>query len=86
MGIEGSKAHNAAKFCKKLLTDPRFVPCHSVMDVTVLEDACRWDYCSCSKGDPTECACETMNVYVRECLHKGVKALANWRDEQTCRK
>lgn len=80
--VKGTKA---AKFCKKLVSDPRFAPCHGVMDVTILEDACRWDFCSCRKEDPAECACETLNVYVRECLHKGVRSLTNWRDENTCR-
>lgn len=81
-----AKAHKASKFCKKLLADPRFTVCHDIMDVAILEDACRADFCNCHLPDPTECACETMSIYVKECQHKGIKSLANWRDENTCRK
>lgn len=56
------------------------------MDVSLLLDACRWDYCACESSDPKDCACETLNMYVRECAHKGITGLAEWRDEQTCRK
>lgn len=83
--IPGSKGAKALDFCKKILADKRFAPCHSTMDISVLLDACRWDYCNCEYEDPTECACETLNVYVRECSHKGVSNLATWRDENTCR-
>lgn len=56
------------------------------MDTSVLLDSCRWDFCNCKEANPTVCACNTLNVYVRECAHKGIKALVNWRDEDTCRK
>jgi von Willebrand factor len=82
--IDGSKNHEAMVFCKKLLNDQRFAPCHQVIDVSLLLDACRWDYCYCKNREPSVCACETMNVYVRACSYKGVKNLAAWRDEKTC--
>ncbi|EFA10333.2 hemocytin [Tribolium castaneum] len=81
--VEDSKGHQATSFCQKLLNDQRFAPCHDVMDVNLLLDACRWDFCGC-KTDPSVCACETMNVYVRACAYKGVTNLAAWRDENTC--
>ncbi|RZC00579.1 C8, VWD, and/or TIL domain containing protein, partial [Asbolus verrucosus] len=82
--VEGSKGHQATLFCRKLLYDQRFAPCHSIIDVSILLDACRWDYCSCQKQEPSLCACETMNVYVRACSQEGVKNLAEWRDDKTC--
>lgn len=85
-GVEGSRSHEATVFCKILLNDQRFAPCHQVIDITLLMEACRWDYCSCKNPDPSVCACETLNVYVRACSYKGVKNLATWRDAQTCRK
>lgn len=81
-----SKNIQAEIFCQKLLNDPRFAPCHPTMDISLLLDACKWDFCSCQDPDPSTCACETMNVYVRACSYNGVKDLANWRDEKTCRK
>ncbi|XP_017781781.1 PREDICTED: hemocytin [Nicrophorus vespilloides] len=83
-GIFGSQSHRATEFCKKLLSDARFARCHAVLDTTVLLDACRWDYCSCESSDPEECACETVNVFVRACAYNGVNDLGIWRDEKTC--
>lgn len=77
---------NASLFCKTVLEDKRFAECHKVMDTLMLEDTCRSDYCSCDKADPSECACNTINVYVKQCLHKGIKSVAKWRDENLCRK
>jgi von Willebrand factor len=34
--IDGSKNHEAMVFCKKLLNDQRFAPCHQVIDVSLL--------------------------------------------------
>lgn len=85
-GIKGSKGQKATAFCKKLLSDKKFAACHEIMSISVLMDACRSDYCTCTKMNPKECACETLNMYVRECGHKGVTNLANWRDDKTCRK
>lgn len=85
-GLEDSRSHKAALFCKTLLNDPRFAPCHYTIDVSLVLDACRWDYCNCPHPDPTTCACETMNVYVRACVYKGIKGLVAWRDDQICRK
>lgn len=55
------------------------------MDIRLLMDACLWDYCSCKYSNPERCACETLNVYVRECTHKGITSLTKWRDNQVCR-
>lgn len=80
---ENSK--NVVEFCKKLLLDERFSACHKVVDVMLLLDACKWDYCSCNATDPSKCVCDTVDVYVQSCAFYGVKNLANWRDEKTCR-
>lgn len=84
--IKGTKGTKAMQFCKKILSDKRFSPCRNVMDTSLLLDTCRWDYCACKDSDPTNCACNTLNVYIRECSHKGITNVANWRDENTCRK
>ncbi|KAJ8974052.1 hypothetical protein NQ317_002298, partial [Molorchus minor] len=55
-----------------------------VIDIFSLLEACRWDYCTCKDNDRSVCACETLNVYVRDCTHQGVTGLANWRDDETC--
>lgn len=81
---KGGKGHQANKFCKKLLADQRFSVCQNTLDIYSLLDACKWDYCNCNAKDPSKCACETLDVYVRDCTYRGVKNLANWRDEQTC--
>ncbi|XP_025836285.1 hemocytin [Agrilus planipennis] len=80
---KNSEGHKAMDFCQKLLSDNRFKVCHSVMDVFMLLDACRWDYCNC-EDFPEKCACQTLNVYVRECAHKGVTTLTKWRDQEFC--
>ena len=82
--VEGSRKDEAIKFCNRILLDKRFSSCREVMDTSLLLDACRWDYCSCKNLNPEECACDTLNIYTRECFHKGVKSLTNWRDEDTC--
>lgn len=56
-----------------------------MLDTSILLETCRWDYCSCQNYDnPSECACESMNVYVESCALKGVRSLAAWRDDRTC--
>ncbi|KAF2902046.1 hypothetical protein ILUMI_04145 [Ignelater luminosus] len=83
--VRGSKGHNAVEFCNQVLYDRRFTLCHMIMDIKLLMDACLWDYCSCKYNNPERCACETLNVYVRECTHKGITSLAKWRDDKVCR-
>lgn len=51
-----------------------------------MELACFWDYCTCNDLDRRMCACNTMNVYVRQCAHKDIVPLAGWRNEDLCRK
>ncbi|XP_056642321.1 hemocytin [Diorhabda sublineata] len=78
------KTQAATDFCQKIISDNRFKQCQGVLDIGYLYDACRSDYCNCPKEDPTSCACETFNVYVKHCSHFGIKQLFNWRDEKTC--
>lgn len=88
--VSKTTVERARSFCTQLLADKKFSVCQNVMDISVLLDACQWDYCACSKdgtAEPSECACQTMNMYVRECRQKGIKevGLIKWRDEEICR-
>ncbi|ERL85336.1 hypothetical protein D910_02756 [Dendroctonus ponderosae] len=80
----GYLEQEAADFCGKILSDPRFAACLKSMDLTALLDSCKWDYCSCKDSDKSTCTCETLEVYVKDCSHKGVKTIVQWRDEKTC--
>lgn len=57
-----------------------------VLDRTLLMDACTWDYCNCESEDKSDCACDTMNIYVSECKFEGLTTVSNWRNEEICRK
>ncbi|XP_026667953.1 hemocytin isoform X2 [Ceratina calcarata] len=74
----------AIQFCTSLLSDNRFHACSNTITISQLQSACLWDYCSCVDSDKRKCACDTMNVYVRQCAHKKVVALAGWRTDDTC--
>ncbi|GLH02043.1 Hemocytin [Gryllus bimaculatus] len=77
----------ATAFCDKLLTDPHFAPCRSVVDVQQYYEACRWDFCACQSGskrnNSQECACRSIAMFVKQCsIHK--VAVLNWRDAISC--
>nr|XP_034190302.1 hemocytin [Osmia lignaria] len=74
----------AILFCTKLLSDRRFQACSSTISISELQKACLWDFCACTRGDRRECACDTMNVYVRQCAHKKIASLSGWRNDDTC--
>ncbi|XP_015177061.1 PREDICTED: hemocytin [Polistes dominula] len=77
-------AQEAYEFCSQLLSDNKFRSCSNTLKISDLELACVWDYCACNDLDKRTCACETMNVYVRQCAHKGIVSLAGWRNEDLC--
>ncbi|CAH0555065.1 unnamed protein product [Brassicogethes aeneus] len=86
MGLSSTMEFKANEFCKKLFFDTRFDECNNVVDTESILNACTWDYCSCQKTDKTECACESLSMYIRDCSLKGIKGLAKWRDEKLCRR
>ncbi|XP_068082174.1 hemocytin [Anabrus simplex] len=77
-------AKEASSFCNKLLNDPRFAKCRTVVDVQPYYEACRWDYCGCKEATQSNCACDSIAVFVRECTRQGVTSVTNWRDKDTC--
>ncbi|XP_050302983.1 hemocytin [Anthonomus grandis grandis] len=80
----GEMEREAELFCKNILSDIRFAACTKSVNIISLLDSCKWDYCACKETDRTLCICETLEVYVKECTHKGIKDLATWRDEKLC--
>ncbi|XP_046603352.1 hemocytin isoform X1 [Neodiprion virginianus] len=76
--------NEASEFCSKLLSDHRFEVCARVIDLSILQSTCRWDYCACKYEDKKKCACDTMNVYIRQCAHKNLITMLGWRDNNTC--
>ncbi|KZC09215.1 Hemocytin [Dufourea novaeangliae] len=74
----------AVDFCTDLLSDHRFQACANTISLTELGRSCLWDYCACMNDDRRKCACDTMNVYVRQCAHKKVVSSLGWRNNQTC--
>ncbi|CAK9818181.1 SSPO [Anthophora quadrimaculata] len=74
----------AISFCTELLSDHRFKVCSNTIDVSELQEACLLDYCVCPDSDRRRCACNTMNIYVRQCAHKKVVSLSGWRNNETC--
>ncbi|XP_078043521.1 hemolectin [Augochlora pura] len=77
-------AGEAVSFCNSLLSDHRFLACAHTISIDELRTACLWDYCACKDDDRRKCACDTMNVYVRQCAHKKVISLSGWRNNDTC--
>lgn len=77
---------DAIQFCTKLFFDYRFKACSNTISVSELQIACLWDYCSCMDYDRRKCACNTMNVYIRQCAHKKIISVSGWRNNDTCRK
>ncbi|XP_031828807.2 hemolectin [Nomia melanderi] len=77
-------AGDAINFCANLLSDHRFRGCTRTINIAELKNACLWDYCACTDNDKRTCACNTMNVYVRQCAHKKVVSLSGWRNNDTC--
>lgn len=79
-------ASDAFQFCVKLLSNHKFKTCAETINLSELTDSCLWDYCACKHDDRRKCACDTMNVYVRQCAQKGITRLTGWRTDDTCRK
>lgn len=79
-------ARDAFEFCTKLLSDHRFKACVSTINLSELTEVCLWDYCACKHNDRRKCACDTMDVYIRQCAHKKIAPLIAWRNNNTCRK
>lgn len=78
-------ARDAFQFCNKLLSNHKFKACADTINLSELTDACLWDYCACKYDDRRKCACNTMDVYIRQCAHKGITQLTAWRNDDTCR-
>ncbi|KAJ8725925.1 hypothetical protein PYW08_004108 [Mythimna loreyi] len=75
----------AQQFCTKIFAKDKFRKCSKAMDVSLLLDACQWDFCACTTSlSPEECACSTVSVYAKECLRHGVEEMKDWRDADTC--
>ncbi|XP_016844891.1 hemocytin [Nasonia vitripennis] len=74
----------ASEFCEKLLLDPRFKHCDKYVDFAEIKATCQRDYCSCGANDRRHCSCDTVAVYVRQCVHKGQISVQGWRDIATC--
>jgi hypothetical protein len=74
-------ASEATNFCSKILNDPIFKKCHSVLDEQHYYEACRWDYCSTKS---TTASCQTISIFVSECKRKGVQFDEFWREENFC--
>ncbi|XP_066254573.1 hemocytin [Euwallacea similis] len=74
----------AGDFCAKLFSEFKFRPCTQVVDAISLLESCKSDYCSCKSQDKSVCVCDTFEVYVKDCQHKGVKGVTGWRSENLC--
>lgn len=77
-------APDAFQFCTNLLSNHKFKACADTINLSELIDACLWD-CACEQADRRKCACSTMDVYIRQCAHKGITRLTAWRNDDTCR-
>ncbi|XP_044005452.1 mucin-2-like [Aphidius gifuensis] len=72
------------KFCDSLFADLRFKGCSKTLDLAALQSTCQLDYCNCHEVDKRKCACETMNVYVRQCYHDRLTKTLSWRHQNLC--
>ncbi|XP_070162344.1 hemocytin isoform X2 [Polyergus mexicanus] len=77
-------ARDAFEFCTELLSNHKFKTCSNTINFSELIEACLWDYCACEYDDRRKCACDTMDVYIRQCAHKGIARLTPWRSNDTC--
>ncbi|XP_014469310.1 PREDICTED: hemocytin isoform X2 [Dinoponera quadriceps] len=82
--VRDDLAQNAFKFCVKLLSNRKFKPCAHTINFSELSEACLWDYCACKNSDRKKCACNTMDIYMRQCVHKGIAVATAWRNNDTC--
>ncbi|XP_075237780.1 hemolectin [Lycorma delicatula] len=78
------KKEAAHEFCSKLLFDHRFEACRQVTTARGFYEACQWDFCSCNETDPMICACKSLEIFIRDCISKGVTEIIEWRDEEIC--
>lgn len=60
--------------------------CSEVIDLTVLQQNCQWDYCACKLTDRKKCSCNTKGIYIRQCYHDRIIRSLDWRTDDTCRK
>ncbi|XP_026826604.1 hemocytin isoform X2 [Ooceraea biroi] len=77
-------AQDAFKFCTKLLSSYKFKTCAQTINLDEVITACLWDYCACEYDDKRKCACDTVDVYIRQCAYKGIAQSTAWRSNDTC--
>ncbi|EFN85665.1 Hemocytin [Harpegnathos saltator] len=82
--VKNEFAQDALNFCTELLFNRKFKPCAHTIKISKLIEACVWDYCACRDSDRRKCSCNTMDVYMRQCIHKGVVVSTAWRNNDTC--
>ncbi|XP_057325268.1 hemocytin-like isoform X2 [Microplitis mediator] len=75
---------NATDFCLNLFSDDKFKMCSEVIDLTVLQQNCQWDYCACKLTDRKKCSCNTKGIYIRQCYHDRMIRSLDWRTNDTC--
>ncbi|XP_034943572.1 hemocytin, partial [Chelonus insularis] len=74
----------AKHFCTKLFLDQRFQVCSKSISSMPFYHTCELDFCHCKENDKKKCACETMNIYVRQCFHDQLIQSIDWRFDNLC--
>ncbi|XP_077066319.1 uncharacterized protein LOC143720620 [Siphateles boraxobius] len=71
----------AEKQCR-IIKNPEFKDCHSLVDSGPFYDACVRDACACDSGGDCDCVCTAVAAYAAECRKKG--ACVAWRRPDFC--
>ncbi|KAL7867728.1 hypothetical protein SRHO_G00091120 [Serrasalmus rhombeus] len=70
--------------CERLLSNPAFSRCQTLLSTDAFVEACVKDMCQCN-GSQALCLCDTLSEFSRQCAHAGGKP-QNWRTNYLCDK
>ncbi|CAH1404838.1 unnamed protein product [Nezara viridula] len=74
---------DAQQFCSALLNNDKLSDCSKAISVKEYFEACLWDYCSCNASNKDSCGCQSVEIFVRDCVSAGV-SFPSWRDDNLC--
>uniref|UniRef100_A0A3B4BQ55 VWFD domain-containing protein n=1 Tax=Pygocentrus nattereri TaxID=42514 RepID=A0A3B4BQ55_PYGNA len=70
--------------CERLLSNPAFSSCQTLLSTDAFVEACVKDMCQCNSSQAL-CLCDTLSEFSRQCAHAGGKP-QNWRTNYLCDK
>lgn len=84
MQCEENVREAAEGVCEQLLSNGKFADCMKVFNKASVMESCISDYCFCSKSERSQCACDGLSVFAKDCQYRGIKLDQEWRDTEIC--